>query len=538
MISVPMTERYAPSRPYRLGTQRRRPRQAAAAPKLGATRPRNARPCSVHTENQLATSVAKWMQQQETQEDKYKFRVSLWRRLCASVYSIWQDAARDARENPDGAEAAWWEAYESERAALKSDTCLAYDAWLEAYVAKKGLPACAETYLHKLYLDEWLKKHKPVGKWARAVKWEKQYFQLYHCQGEWIGYKASCCEERTQAVAVPIGCNHRLCPLCNWQRSQNAQLRIRKLFDRLDHPQFLTLTVGSTKKISKRTFEHIRKRVRQFIAQHKEMFHGGVYAIETTYNRREKTWHPHVHVLIDASYQLPSSDQFTVVNGRRILAFTFIKRALEYDWTRLWVKGLGKESRKNSSQSKLDGERFDFERWLGGTFDNALREFVGGRLVPIRGLSASEEMHRREWNLRNRRVLDIRPVNDRQKAVKEVLKYITKSSDFVDLPECIEAFCDATRGARMIQTFGSWYGIDFSTDFDTKHPEDWSRLECSCGSNHWERVGVLSRKDVEMDSAGRWHPRRALKQFSWDVVTVPRSTIPALQAPEQRTGDA
>ncbi len=537
MNSLKMLELYPPSRPYRLGTRRRRPPQAVAASQPGASRPRKARPSSLDTENQLAVTVKKWMQDQETEIDRTEIRKMLWRRLKDTVYGIWQEAARDARERPDETEAAWWEAYSGEQAALRADESAGYDAWLEAYVAQNGLPSCREEYLHLLYLREWLKKHKPVGKWARAVKWERQYFQLLHCQGEFIAYEAACCLEKTKPVAVPIGCNHRLCPLCNWHRSQNGQKKIKQLFDRLEHPQFLTLTVSNTKRISKRTFHLIRKRVRQFLAQHKEMFRGGVYAIETTYNRAEKSWHPHVHILMDATFALPSSDQFVDVAGRRMLAFTFIKRSLEYDWARLWLDHLLKVPRKNAKRNTIDRERFEFEAWLNGTYENSLRERNGRGEMRTLALGFDEEQRRRSWNLRNRRVIDIKPVNDRERAVKEVLKYITKSSDFCDLAEAIEAFVDATKGARLIQTFGTWYGIDFSTEFDTKHPEDWSRLECSCGANHWERRGVLGCKDVEMDSAGRWHPRRQLNRYPWNVITVPRSTIPALAAPEERTGN-
>ena len=477
------------------------------------------------------------MQEQETEGDRYKYRVRLWRRLCATVYEIWQTATRDAHENSDGAEAAWWEAYQGEQEAIKAGESDGYNAWILAYIAKSLALTPSEAYLRSQYLEKWLKAHKPAGKWARALCWEKQYFQLLHCQGEWIGYEAKCCSHKTPPIAVPIGCNHRLCPLCNSHRSDAAQKKIRQLFDRLEHPQFLTLTVGNVKKISKRTFHLIRKRTKQFLAQHKEMFVGGVYAVETTYNRAEGTWHPHVHILVDATFTLPSSDQFVDVGGRHMLAFTYLKRALEYDWARLWVQGLGKAPRKNAKRISLDGTRFDFEQWLDGTYENSLKQYVCGRIIPLPGLSASEEKRRRDWNLDNRRVVDIRPVNDRNRAVKEVLKYITKSSDFADLPTAVEQFQVATRGARLLQTFGSWYGIDFSTSFDTKHPEDWTRLECSCGSNHWERIGVLPRSEVEMDAGGRWHPKLSRYKIPWNLRTVPRSTIPALAEPEQRTGD-
>lgn len=554
--AIEMVEIYPPSRPQCLGTHRRRPHEGASLP-VGASRPRAARPASLDTKKHLATTVAKWIQLQETPQDTYKKRHALWRRLCATVYMIWQDYQAQLHDLPlEGAERRWWIAFDEEKAKIRAGESTEYDAWLdsfrkrragrefpsysEAFAATRrdwqdGLVGTNETFLQQKYLDEWKRRNRPVGICAKALLWEKQYFQLFHCQGQWIGYRASCCPGKTAQVAVPIGCNHRLCPLCNWQRSQNAQRKARQLFDRFEHPQFITLTVPNLKRITKRSFEYFRKRVRQFLAQHKSQFHGGLYAIETTYNRAEKSWHIHAHVLVDAASSLPRSDEFVDFGGRRMLLFTLNKMVVEFDWTRLWAKHLGKMPRRNANGPTRDGELYEFESWVEGCFENRTREFRNGRWQEIEWLSASELQRRRKWNRENRRVLDIRPVTDRVKAVKEVLKYITKSSDFIDLPEAVIAFYEATRGARLIQTWGSCYGLDLTVEFDTAHPEDWSRLECACGSNHWERFGVLYRRDVYMEASGQWRPR---PEFAHNPRgTVPRPTIRALEAPEERTGD-
>lgn len=566
---IEMQVRSAPSRPYRLGTQRRRPSRvsglrtlqpgaAGSASAQGASWSRKARPDSLDTEKHLATTVAKWMQLQETPQDTYKKRYALWRKLCETVYAIWQDYAAQVKVRPhDGAEWRWWTAYEEEKAKVLAGESAEFDAWLDSFKKRRagrefpawsdafahmqrdwqdGLPGTNETAVQWKYLDEWKRRNRPAGICAKVLSWEKQYFQLYHCQGQWIGYRASCCAEKTDLVAVPIGCNHRLCPLCNWQRSQNAQRKARQLFDRFEHPLFITLTTSSVKRITKRTFNYFRKRVRQFLAQHDEMFRGGVYAIETTYNRAEKSWHVHAHVLADAARTLPKKGELMgSLAGRNMAAFTRFKMELEFDWTRLWVKDMSKMPRANASRIALESDRADFEMWARGCAENRTREFHHGEWRDIPWLSAAEMEQRRAWNRKNRRVLDIRAVDDRVKAVKEVLKYITKSSDFCDLQECVIAFYEATRGARLIQTWGSCYGFDLAAEFDTSHPEDWSRLECKCGMNHWERFGVLYRRDVAMDASGQWRPR---PEFNHNPRgTVPRPTIRALEAPEQRNGD-
>ena len=523
-VAVLMRERVTPSRPYSLGTRRRRPR-AGGASAVGASRNREAGAPSLDTDKQLATSVKEWTQSQETELDRYKSRLRLWRQLLATVHSIWQDAAAQPR---DEAELEWWNAYERERNLIKLDQNPAYDLWLEARVKKHGLSNVPEAYLTAVYLDEWRKKNKAVGRNALVLKWEKQYFQLLNCQGEWIGYRAECCTDRTQPIAMPIGCNHRLCPLCNWNRSRKAQKRCASLFDRLTHPQFITLTTPNLKSISKGKIHLYRMRVRQFLKQQGKMFLGGVYAIETTYNRTEKSWHIHAHVLVDASFTLPAQDQRVEFAGRNMRAFDFVKLALEYDWTRLWVQTLGKTPRKNAKQMALNGERFNFEQWVIEGRLNSLLEYSqkARGYVPISGLSEVERARRTAWNIANRRIIWIKPVTDREKAAKEVLKYITKCADFCDLPECVQQFYDATKSARLIQTFGTWYGVDLDTKADAERAESWSELRCTCGDNWWVRMGTFQKHDVRMDADGRYRLIRSFDHSS--AGTVPRPTIRAL----------
>jgi hypothetical protein len=131
--------------------------------------------------------------------------------------------------------------------------------------------------------------------------------------------------------------------------------------------------------------------------------------------------------------------------------------------------------------------------------------------------------------------MDIRPVLDRDGAAREVLKYITKAADFCDLPEAVEVFCDAVRGARLVQTFGSWYGVKLDTVFDPEHMDDWGEMKCACGLNHWERMGTFYRSDVEMDANGRWQLKR---QFNHTCRgTVPRPTVRWLGQPEEEIED-
>jgi len=530
-MPVVMRERHAPSRPYRQGNPRRQPK--------GASRSAGGRAPSLDTSKQVATTVRNWMQAQETHGDKYRNRVRLWRQLCVTVYQIWQDYAGRPKCPADQE---WFDAYCEERDRVYRDESPEYDAWLDGFIkawlkehAGEAFPfPRTETYVHVLYLENWKKVHKPIGINRKILNWEKQYFQLLGCQGEWIGYRAECCGEKTQPIAVPIGCNHRLCPLCPHRRSQNALKRTKALFDRLTHPQFLTLTTPNLRSITKRTFNHYRKKVRALMAMHPEMFRGGVYAIETTYNRREATWHIHAHVLVDATYALPAADWKIEFAGRRMRAFDYLKHVVEFDWTRLWCASRGawdfgkKHPRKNASKDSMQTERLNFEWWVRERFENRTmeRDHREKRWVPITGLSASEMQRREQWNRRNRRVVWIKPVDDRERAAKEVLKYITKCAEFSDLAGCVETFHDATKGARLIQTFGSWYGVALDVAPDHLHPEDWAHLKCSCGQNWFVRMGLFYRKQVNVHEDGRYVLKPEFNCRS--AGTVARPTIRAL----------
>jgi len=360
------------------------------------------------------------------------------------------------------------------------------------------------------------------GNQTEALKWEKQWLKLHNCQSEWVGYRADCCKGYTQPVAVPIGCNHRMCPLCAWHRSQKARQRIKCMYDRLTHPVLITLTIPNKQSIRKHDFTLFRQKVKKWVAQRNYWIRGGVYSLETTYNRRERTWHIHAHILADVASPLPDKTVKVKLAGETRHAFTALKLRAEFDWLRLWGCAWGKAVRKDARQSVKDGETWTFEEWVRLGREHALKR---GR-YPIEGLSAMEIQRRTKWNAENRRIIDLRPVVDRDGAAREVLKYITKAADFCDIPEAVEPFVNATRGARLIQTFGSWYGVKLDEPSDAEHPEDWGEMKCTCGLNVWHRMGVFYRRDVVMQEDGRWLLRAPIDHNSRG--TVPRPTIRAL----------
>ncbi|HEV2234781.1 MAG TPA: protein rep [Terriglobia bacterium] len=55
-----------------------------------------------------------------------------------------------------------------------------------------------------------------------------------------------------------------------------------------------------------------------------------------------------------------------------------------------------------------------------------------------------------------------------RRTIPELLKYITKLADFVDIPEAVEWFLRATRGRRFIRTYGSLYRFSFEEERETR----------------------------------------------------------------------
>lgn len=361
-----------------------------------------------------------------------------------------------------------------------------------------------ETILFCDTFEPWLKTHPKLdgrlqNKYAKTLKHKerrvKDHDRLSMCHQSWIALNPTCCNSR--ALAVPIVCNHRLCFLCNARRAEKYRDRVRVLFDRLTHPAFLTITVPniSSGQLRKRVYSSFRMKWNKLRKRWSGYMQGGIFAFETTFNNQPdspsyKTWHVHAHVLIDGATTLPvcrCRETFTDVRtGLRRrkhasdCAFIGFKRRLEFDWLCLTQGDRGKDRWRPS----------DFNYWFSRTIADNWRDTAA----------------RHAWNRENRRSVDIRRVTDRKKAAYEVLKYATKGSHFCDVPAAVNEFIDATKGARMLQTFGTWYGFDFEDDGNML-----AHLECGCGKNEFERIGVIFRAGVEMDrDTGKWHPKEKI----------------------------
>jgi len=135
----------------------------------------------------------------------------------------------------DDAEQAWWDRYDEQKAKIADDSNLEYDIWLESTSSRMACPPARK--LISALSTRAVEENKSAGWQMRHVlRWEKQHFQLLNARACGWATQTECCD--TKGIAVPVGCNHRLCPLCGWHRSQKAQRRMRTMFDHLIIPTF------------------------------------------------------------------------------------------------------------------------------------------------------------------------------------------------------------------------------------------------------------------------------------------------------------
>jgi hypothetical protein len=231
--------------------------------------------------------------------------------------------------------------------------------------------------------------------------------------------------------------------------------------------------------------------------------------MEVEKNHQRGDWNIHIHCIFDAShsyqgmrkcnnckrldkYGIRKRDYTREDKLRCECAFVLAKLLLEFSWVRITSPEALREYRRN-----------EFQRWR-------------------RDIANHPSGH--EWNKTFRRSLDVRPAKG-EKAVYELVKYVTKSARFIGDPDSVAEFLRSVYRVRMVQKFGRYYKFNPEVRMTKKELEKLaaegiecdgqvvgaaSFLECECGQNKWERIGVFSMQDVEMDATGRW----LLKQSS------------------------
>lgn len=100
-------------------------------------------------------------------------------------------------------------------------------------------------------------------------------------------------------------CKNRLCPLCQWRLSRKVYAQTRIMQDIVEtlSPNsryiFLTLTIRNVDQIED-GINTLQQGFHRFINNRsvKKAIQGYIKTIEITYNQKNNTWHPHIHMVL------------------------------------------------------------------------------------------------------------------------------------------------------------------------------------------------------------------------------------------------
>jgi hypothetical protein len=88
-----------------------------------------------------------------------------------------------------------------------------------------------------------------------------------------------------------------------------------------------------------------------------------------------------------------------------------------------------------------------------------------------------------------------------ERTVQEIIKYVTKTADFVDIPKAVGAFLDATHKRRFLRTYGCYYRLKIED-------AEVSALHCpDCDSKQVVKLGRIDASMVGLDSEGAFRVR-------------------------------
>lgn len=100
----------------------------------------------------------------------------------------------------------------------------------------------------------------------------------------------------------------------------------------------------------------------------------------------------------------------------------------------------------------------------------------------------------------------------------ELLKYVTKLLDFIDVPLAVEEFLDATHRRRFIRTYGTLYALNIEDESHGRCPD--------CASRDIRMIAhILYPNQVFLDHDG------VLRVHDWALATVCRTPRSNARAP-------
>ena len=168
---------------------------------------------------------------------------------------------------------------------------------------------------------------------------DSRLFYLEHC-GDTLTFLQNA--EGKKKLKTANFCRVRLCPMCQWRRSLKMFSQVKKITDKILENDKSTRFIFGTFTIKNTDAENLEvcintlnKKFKYLVDQKKtfapakklkQNLLGYLKAVEVTYNSKDKTYHPHLHVI------------FAVKS-------TFFKNSSNYmskkEWISLWQQALG-----------------------------------------------------------------------------------------------------------------------------------------------------------------------------------------------------
>lgn len=168
---------------------------------------------------------------------------------------------------------------------------------------------------------------------------DSRLFDLEHC-GDTLTFLQNA--EGKKKLKTANFCRVRLCPMCQWRRSLKMFSQVKKITDKILENDKSTRFIFGTFTIKNTDAENLEACINtlnkkfKYLVDQKKTFApakklkqnllGYLKAVEVTYNSKNKTYHPHLHVI------------FAVKS-------TFFKNSSNYmskkEWISLWQQALG-----------------------------------------------------------------------------------------------------------------------------------------------------------------------------------------------------
>lgn len=124
----------------------------------------------------------------------------------------------------------------------------------------------------------------------------------------WMEYLADK-ELENKRISAGVFCNNRFCPICSKNKSIRDTLAIKLMTDYIRQElkrKYILVTFTAPNVVGKELKEEITKYNNAFnrfvkLKKYKKVIKGYLRKLEVTYNEKEKTYHPHFHVLISVA---------------------------------------------------------------------------------------------------------------------------------------------------------------------------------------------------------------------------------------------